>query len=101
MLRLINFAHSEIFMLGMFGQYAVLMLLGFAPSGNVYNEGTVMTIIYLGIAMLGGMAVSGGAAVGLERLAYRPLRKRNAPRSSCRNLCTTSCRPLPAVSSVG
>jgi branched-chain amino acid transport system permease protein len=25
------------------------------------------------------MAVSGGAAVGLERLAYRPLRKRNAP----------------------
>src|SRR6185436_4341084 len=69
-LRLINFAHSEIFMLGMFGQYAVLMLLGFAPSGNAYNEGTVM---------IGGMAVSGGAAVGLERLAYRPLRKRNAP----------------------
>ena len=61
-LRLINFAHSEIFMLGMFGQYAVLMLLGFAPSGNAYNEGTVMTIIYLGIAMIGGMAVSGGAA---------------------------------------
>ena len=78
-LRLINFAHSEIFMLGMFGQYAVLMLLGFAPSGNVYSEGTVLTIVYLGIAMLGGMAVSGGAAVGLERLAYRPLRKRNAP----------------------
>ena len=78
-LRLINFAHSEIFMLGMFGQYAVLLLLGFSPSGNVYNEGTILTIIYLGIAMLGGMAVSGGAAVGLERLAYRPLRKRNAP----------------------
>jgi branched-chain amino acid transport system permease protein len=45
----------------------------------VYSEGTVMTIIYLGIALIGGMAVSGGAAVGLERLAYRPLRKRNAP----------------------
>ncbi len=30
-LRLINFAHSEIFMLGMFGQYAALMLFGFAP----------------------------------------------------------------------
>src|SRR5690242_19297944 len=78
-LRLINFAHSEIFMLGMFGQYATLMLLGFTPSGNVYSEGTFLTIMYLGIAMLGGMAVSGGAAVGLERLAYRPLRKRNAP----------------------
>ena len=78
-LRLINFAHSEIFMLGMFGQYAVLLMLGFAPSGDTYNEGIALTILYLGIAMLGGMAVSGGAAVGLERFAYRPLRKRNAP----------------------
>ncbi|MCG2800576.1 MAG: branched-chain amino acid ABC transporter permease, partial [Cellulomonas sp.] len=78
-LRLINFAHSEIFMLGMFGQYATLMLLGFGPSGNAYSEGVVMTVVYLGIAMLGGMAVAGGAAVGLERVAYRPLRKRGAP----------------------
>ncbi|MCG2799834.1 MAG: branched-chain amino acid ABC transporter permease [Cellulomonas sp.] len=78
-LRLINFAHSEIFMLGMFGQYATLMLLGFGPSGNAYSEGMVMTVVYLGIAMLGGMAVAGGAAVGLERVAYRPLRKRGAP----------------------
>jgi branched-chain amino acid transport system permease protein len=78
-LRLINFAHSEIFMLGMFGQYATLMLLGFSPSPDAYNEGTLLTIVYLGIAMLGGMAVSGGAAVGLERVAYRPLRKRGAP----------------------
>ena len=38
-LRLINFAHSEIFMLGMFGVYATLMLLGFTPSGNAYDEG--------------------------------------------------------------
>ncbi len=78
-LRLINFAHSEIFMLGMFGQYAVLLALGFSPSGNVYSEGVVMTIVYLGLALIGGMAVSGGAAVALERIAYRPLRKRNAP----------------------
>jgi branched-chain amino acid transport system permease protein len=78
-LRLINFAHSEIFMLGMFGQYTVLLMLGFAPSGNVYDKGTLLTIWYLGLAMLGGMLVSGGAAVGLERVAYRPLRKRNAP----------------------
>jgi len=78
-LRLINFAHSEIFMLGMFGQYAVLMMLGFAPSGDVYDKGTLLTIWYLGLALLGGMLISGGAAVGLERIAYRPLRKRNAP----------------------
>lgn len=77
-LRLINFAHSEVFMLGMFGQYVGLMLLGFAPSGNVYTEGVVLTITYLTLAMIIGMAVSGAAAVGLERVAYRPLRRRGA-----------------------
>ncbi|MBF6066231.1 branched-chain amino acid ABC transporter permease [Nocardia terpenica] len=77
-LRLINFAHSEVFMLGMFGQYVGLELLGFAPSGNTYSEGVVMTIVYLLVAMLVGMAVSGAAAVGLERVAYRPLRRRGA-----------------------
>lgn len=78
-LRLINFAHSEIFMIGMFAQYATLMALGFSPSGNTYTEGAVMTVVFLGIAMIVGMLVTGGAAVGLERVAYRPLRKRNAP----------------------
>ncbi|WP_129339433.1 branched-chain amino acid ABC transporter permease [Cellulomonas endophytica] len=78
-LRLINFAHSEIFMLGMFGQYATLMLLGFNPSGDVFQQGVLLTIVFLGVAMVGGMAVSGGAAVVLERVAYRPLRRRGAP----------------------
>lgn len=78
-LRLINFAHSEVFMFGMFGQYATLMALGFSPSGNAYDKGIALTVLYLSIAMLGGMAVSGTTAVGLERLAYRPLRRRGAP----------------------
>ncbi|MBB5160151.1 branched-chain amino acid ABC transporter permease [Mycobacterium sp. AZCC_0083] len=78
-LRLINFAHSEIFMLGMFGAYFCLdMILGFSPSGNAYNKGVALTILYLAIAMLFAMLVSGTAAVGLEFIAYRPLRRRNA-----------------------
>ncbi|WP_067892458.1 branched-chain amino acid ABC transporter permease [Nocardia vaccinii] len=77
-LRLINFAHSEVFMFGMFGQYVGLELLGFSASGNTYSEGLLMTIVYLLVAMLIGMAVSGATAVGLERVAYRPLRKRGA-----------------------
>ena len=40
-LRLINFAHSEIFMLGMFGQYAVLMLLGLHPERERVHRGHV------------------------------------------------------------
>lgn len=78
-LRLINFAHSEIFMFGMFGAYFCLdMILGFSPSGNAYNKGVALTILYLFIAMLFAMLVSGSAAVGLEFIAYRPLRRRNA-----------------------
>ncbi|MGW0035932.1 branched-chain amino acid ABC transporter permease [Gordonia sp. NPDC003376] len=77
-LRLINFAHSEVFMLGMFGQYIGLLVLGFTPAGDAYNEGMVMTVLYLLVAGLFGMAVSGSAAVGLEFVAYRPLRRRNA-----------------------
>jgi branched-chain amino acid transport system permease protein len=78
-LRLINFAHSEIFMLGMFGAYFCLdVILGFTPSGNDYSKGVALTILYLGIAMLFAILVSGSAAVGLEFVAYRPLRKRNA-----------------------
>src|SRR3981081_616484 len=78
-LRLINFAHSEIFMLGMFGAYFALdIILGFTPSGDAYNKGIALTVLYLGIAMLFAMLVSGSAAVGLEFVAYRPLRRRNA-----------------------
>jgi branched-chain amino acid transport system permease protein len=78
-LRLINFAHSEIFMLGMFGAYFALeLILGFKPSGNAYNVGIGLTVLYLGVAMLVAMLVSGTAAVGLEVVAYRPLRRRNA-----------------------
>ncbi|MUL45196.1 branched-chain amino acid ABC transporter permease [Mycobacterium sp. CBMA293] len=78
-LRLINFAHSEIFMLGMFGAYfALQLILGFAPSGNAYSVGIGLTIVYLGVAMLVAMLVSGAAAMGLEVVAYRPLRRRNA-----------------------
>ncbi|MGV0783109.1 branched-chain amino acid ABC transporter permease [Mycolicibacterium peregrinum] len=77
-LRLINFAHSEIFMLGMFGTYFCLdVILGFTP-GTPYDKGVMLTVFYLGVAMVFAMLVSGTAAAGLEFIAYRPLRKRNA-----------------------
>jgi len=77
-LRLINFAHSEVFMLGMFGQLIGLMVFGFVANPDVYTQGIVLTVTYLALAMIFGMLVSGGAAVGLERVAYRPLRRRGA-----------------------
>lgn len=77
-LKLINFAHSEIFMFGMFGQYIGLLLMKFTPSGDTYDMGAFMTVTYLLAAGLIGMAISGTAAVGLEFIAYRPLRRRGA-----------------------
>ena len=82
-LKLINFAHAEIFMVGMFGAYFCLdMILGFTPSGNDYDLGIALTVFYLLVAMLFAMVVSGTAALGLEAVAYRPLRRRNAGRLS-------------------
>ncbi len=77
-LRLINFAHSEIFMLGTFG---ALWAVGWLGIGVLDEPKTglalVGTIAFVGIV---SMAVSGGSAVALERIAYRPLRKRGATR---------------------
>jgi len=73
-LQLINFAHSEVFMLGGFGGLFVIRELGVAnPSG--------LTSVALVIAgMLGGAFAGAGTAFMLERVAYRPLRRRGAPR---------------------
>lgn len=78
-LRLINFAHSEVFLVGLFAQYFVLQALGFAPAGDAYDEGVGLTIGYLLLAMVVSMLASGGIAVAVERIAYRPLRKKGAP----------------------
>lgn len=78
-LRLINFAHSEVFLVGLFAQYFTLQAMGFSPSGDTYNEGIAMTVLYLLIAMIVAMVASGGTAVLLERVAYRRLRKTGAP----------------------
>jgi len=74
-LRLINFAHSEVFMSGAFGGLFVLQnVIGSKQPSGLASVGLVV----LGLA---AGAVSGAAvAFLLERVAYRPLRRRNAPR---------------------
>lgn len=74
-LRLINFAHSEIFMIGAFaGLFAIIQLGITAPLGGLALIGTLLVLF------LAAMAASGGAAIVLERVAYRPLRRRNSGR---------------------
>ncbi|MCU1491490.1 MAG: amino acid/amide transporter rane protein 1, family [Acidimicrobiaceae bacterium] len=74
-LQLINFAHSEVFMSGGFASYFVLR----AAMGSSTPHG----IASVGFVVLGVLAGgTGGALVAflLERIAYRPLRRRHAPR---------------------
>ncbi|MDN4596488.1 branched-chain amino acid ABC transporter permease [Leifsonia virtsii] len=77
-LNLINFAHSEVFIVGAYGVVVTLTTLGFGPSAP--NLSPVAIIGDLILALLVGMVAAGGTAWILERVAYRPLRKRNAPR---------------------
>ena len=76
-LRLINFAHSEVFITGAFALYFTLTGLGF--SGNAPNISVGALVGDLVLAMAVAMIASGIVAILLERVAYRPLRKRNAP----------------------
>ena len=74
-LRLINFAHSEIFMIGTLGMLGVLNVL------NIQNApGGIGLVGLLLLCAVVAMAFSGGAAMALERIAYRPLRRRGAGR---------------------
>jgi len=77
-LNLINFAHSEVFILGAYGVVFTLSSLGFGP--NVPTLGMWAIIGDLLLALIVGMICSALTAYLLERLAYRPLRKRNPPR---------------------
>jgi branched-chain amino acid transport system permease protein len=72
-LEFINFAHSEIFVFGAF--VGVEILLGLQSRGLLAGfPWPLMLLLVLAVAM----AMSGGLAVAMERIAYRPLR--NAPR---------------------
>jgi len=71
-LRMINFAHGEIFMSGAFSAYFVADALG--RSGFLDRNPVVALLVVILVAM----SISTALAVLVERIAYRPLR--TAPR---------------------
>ncbi|HSY15838.1 MAG TPA: branched-chain amino acid ABC transporter permease, partial [Jatrophihabitantaceae bacterium] len=75
-LQLINFAHSEVFMSGAFGSYIVVHLIVGVGAGTASWE--VPFVILAG--MLSGAICAACIAWTLERVAYRPLRRRGAPK---------------------
>jgi branched-chain amino acid transport system permease protein len=81
-LEFINFAHSEIFVVG--GFVGVEILLGLKGAGLL--EGVPWPLVLV-LILMAGMAVSGLLAVTVERVAYRPLR--------------ASPRLIPLISAIG
>ncbi|MDQ1583177.1 MAG: branched-chain amino acid transport system permease protein, partial [Microbacteriaceae bacterium] len=69
---------SEVFIVGAYAVVLVLSALGFGPS--VPNLPLSSIILDLVLALILAMLASAATAFVLERVAYRPLRKRNAPR---------------------
>jgi branched-chain amino acid transport system permease protein len=80
-LELINFAHSEIFMIG--GVVGVEVFRYLSP---VIPNGFLLLLV----ALVLGAVVAGLTAVWVERLAYRPLRKRG-----------TTNRLVPLITAIG
>ena len=75
-LQLINFAHSEVFMVS-----TVVSLYAFGSWFDVSEPLTGLPLVAILLAVLvPAMLASGLTAVTIERLAYRPLRRRGAPR---------------------
>ncbi|MGI8879048.1 MAG: branched-chain amino acid ABC transporter permease [Jatrophihabitans sp.] len=75
-LQLINFAHSEVFMSGAFGSYLVIHAV--VGDGTKTAAWAVPFVLILGV--VSGAITAAGIAWCLERVAYRPLRKRGAPK---------------------
>jgi branched-chain amino acid transport system permease protein len=76
-LQLINFAHSEVFM---FGTFAVAWVVVFFHGTNSVSEGLGSTLGLMAVALVAAMITSAAIALLLERVAYRPLIRRGAPK---------------------
>ncbi len=68
-LRFINFAHGDVFMIGAFSGYYLGIVFSFATSGGV----TSLALAFL--ILIGSMAITGLLGFTIEKLAYKPLRK--------------------------
>jgi len=71
-LKLLNFAHGDLYMVGAFAGYFVIQWFGGSKAL------TIPVPLLLVIMLVLAAALTGGLGVAIERFAYRPLR--NAPR---------------------
>jgi branched-chain amino acid transport system permease protein len=77
-LLLINFAHGDIFMVGAYIAYFIAVLL--LGEGVLSLPVALPSWAILVLSILGSMVLTAAVGVGIERVAYRPLRERGANR---------------------
>ena len=68
-LRFINFAHGDVFMIGAFSGYYLGIVFAFASVTGAASIGMAILI------MLGAMIITGALGFSVEKLVYKPLRK--------------------------
>ena len=69
-LRLINFAHGEVYMLGAYVSLFVSRMLGYTPESSKTSSGLINLLLMLTASMI----VCACVGVIIERFAYRPMR---------------------------
>ncbi|HWP04254.1 MAG TPA: branched-chain amino acid ABC transporter permease [Polyangiaceae bacterium] len=74
-LKLINFAHGEVFMVGAYGGYFIATALGV---DGYEASGAGFPLLLALVVLVAAMALSAALGVTIEALAYRPVR--SAPR---------------------
>ncbi len=74
-MRMINFAHGEIFMIGIFAGYFTAEIL---DDADILNASPIASVLSFLLMMIVAATVSTLVALAVERVAYRPLR--NSPR---------------------
>ena len=65
-LRLINFAHGDIYMVGAYAGFILATSLGFAAQPSAFG---------FAVTLVGAMAIAAAIGMAIERFAYRPVRK--------------------------
>lgn len=65
-IKLLNFAHGDVYMLGAFTGFVLLSAIGAVPAS--------MSLLVLFGVLVASMLVTGFIGVAIERVAYRPLR---------------------------
>ena len=66
-LRLINFAHGDVYMVGAFAGFYIALYAGLAVGGP--------SLLSLTVVLLGAMIIAAVVGMIIERFAYRPVRK--------------------------